>query len=248
MRYALFADIHANLPALEAVLADSRTQSCAKVAFLGDLVNYGRHSRESVELIQELNAPGVLGNHDEACSYDPSGLRYLPKVERMFRSTSSQLNRTQRAWLRQLPLVQTREDFTLVHANLWEPGKWGYVVQAPEAASSFARLQTTLCFFGHTHLQRVFVGPSVIRSLPPARLELDPERKYLINVGSVGLSRDPDPRAAYCIYAAAQRRVEFRRVAYEDEHAHFSALEAHACLSEPNSFPKPLVAGCGTFP
>ncbi len=217
MRYALLADIHANLPALEAVLADARTQGCSKIAFLGDLVNYGRQPRECVELIQALNAPCVMGNHDEACSHEPTDARYLPKVERMFQRTSSRLTLGQRRWLRELPLVHSVADFTIVHANLSAPAKWGYVFQAAEAAPNLQVQQTPLCFYGHTHLQRVFRdGPDPAGERAPARLDLDPARKYLVNVGSVGLSRDPDPRAAYCIYDQTRRAVEFRRVEYDD--------------------------------
>lgn len=214
MKIALFADIHANLPALEAVLADSLAAGCDRYAILGDSVNYGLQPRECLDLIGELDPVSVLGNHDLACSHEPLDERYRPRSERMFQSTASQLRPEQRAWLRAQPLVATLADCTLVHANLRDPAGWGYIFTPAEAALNLARQETPVCFIGHTHQARAFGGPDGRPQQADAWLELEPDQRYLINVGSVGQPREgSESRAAYCIYEVAARRVEFRKVA-----------------------------------
>lgn len=215
MKYAILADIHANLSALEAVVLDSRNEGCTRFAMLGDYVNYGREPRACLDLVRELEAVCVLGNHDQACSHDPADARYLPSAERMFKSTARRLLAEQRAWLQQLPLTRYLDGFTLVHASLADPAGWPYIFAPAEAAASIALQDTPVCFFGHTHLPQIFTGRNGLARPAEGRIGLVEGQKYLINPGSVGLSRDPDPRAAYCIYDPAAGLVEFRRVRFQ---------------------------------
>lgn len=215
MRYAILADIHANLPALEAVIADSRNEGCARFAMLGDYVNYGRDPRACLELIRKLPAVCVLGNHDQACSHDPADARYQPSAERMFRSTARRLLAEQRVWLQGLPLTRELDGCTLVHASLVDPAAWPYIFAPADAAASIALQETPVCFFGHTHLPQIFTGQHGLSRPAEGRIGLVEGQKYLINPGSVGLSRDPDPRAAYCVYDTDAGLVEFRRVRFE---------------------------------
>src|SRR5207248_11777945 len=94
------------------------------------------------------------------------------------------------------------------------------------AMASFAYQQTTLCFFGHTHVQGAFVRNSEVRPAGHDKIRLDSGKQYLVNAGSVGQPRDGDWRAAYSIYLPGDNLVEQRRVAYEIDRTRKKVLAA----------------------
>lgn len=215
MRFAIFGDIHANLPALEAVLSDARTQLCTHYVCLGDIVGYNANPRECLALVRELDCPTVKGNHDEQASMISAHDSFNALAEEAIQWTRGQLNEDEKAWLRELRLQRQVRDFTIVHATLDTPHKWAYVFNQLDAASSFSYQHTTLCFIGHTHSPKAFVRDGSVRSFDLDILPLQPGRKYLVNAGSVGQPRDGDPRAAYVIYDTISNEIELRRIEYD---------------------------------
>jgi len=118
-------------------------------------------------------------------------------------------------WLRDLQLSRQVRDFTIVHATLDTPEQWGYVFNTLDAAASFTYQQTTVCFFGHTHVAGAFVRDDGVKRVKTDELVIEEAKKYFINTGSVGQPRDGDWRAAYCIYHVDKNMVEQRRVEYD---------------------------------
>ncbi len=217
MKFAIFGDIHANLEALQTVLADAQEQGCANFVCLGDIVGYGGSPSECLETVRSLGCPVVRGNHDEGAS-DESTLEDLnPLAESALRWTREQLTADQRQWLRELKLVRQVRDFTIVHATLDSPGAWGYVTNRFDAMASFSYQFTQLCFYGHTHVPRVFEKADSVRAGRGLDFELERGVKYFVNVGSVGQPRDGDWRASYAVYDAQEQIVAIRRVEYDVE-------------------------------
>jgi diadenosine tetraphosphatase ApaH/serine/threonine PP2A family protein phosphatase len=95
------------------------------------------------------------------------------------------------------------------------PEMWGYVVESLEAEASFNYQMTTVCFFGHTHLPIAFIKSNDISGGGYSHLKIDVEKKYFINVGSIGQPRDGDPRASYVVYNLDKQEIELRRVPYD---------------------------------
>jgi len=215
MRFAIFGDIHANLHALEAVLSDARTQLCTHYVCMGDIVGYNANPRECLALVRELECPTVKGNHDEQASMIGEHETFNALAEEAIQWTRAQLSEDEKSWLRELRLQRQVRDFTIVHATLDTPHKWGYIFNQLDAATSFSYQHTTLCFIGHTHSPKAYVRDGSVRSLPLDILPLQAGKKYLINVGSVGQPRDGDPRAAYAIYDTTSNEIELRRVDYD---------------------------------
>ena len=120
----------------------------------------------------------------------------------------------------------TVRDFSIVHATLDSPGEWRYVFNTLDAAASFPAQETTVCFFGHTHVAGAFVRDEGVKNVKVDQLEIEKSKKYLINVGSVGQPRDGDWRAAYCIYHLDKNIVEQRRVEYDLETAQQKVIQA----------------------
>jgi predicted phosphodiesterase len=215
MRFAILSDIHANLEATQAVLTDAHERECTHFVCLGDIVGYNANPHECVEIVQKLECPVVKGNHDEQASLEESSREFNALAEMAINWTRAQLTGTDKSWLRELRLTQQVGDFTIVHATLDAPEQWGYVFNALDAAASFTYQNTTVCFFGHTHVAGAFVHGDGVKRVKVDQLTIDETKKYFINTGSVGQPRDGDWRAAYCIYHLDKNIVEQRRVKYD---------------------------------
>jgi diadenosine tetraphosphatase ApaH/serine/threonine PP2A family protein phosphatase len=215
MRLAILSDLHANLEATEAVLTDAREQDCTDFVCLGDVVGYNANPQECVEIVQKLECPVIMGNHDEQAALDESSRDFNALAEMAIDWTRAQLTGADKTWLRELPLSREVRDFTIVHATLDTPGQWGYVFNTLDAAASFTHQHTTVCFFGHTHVAGAFVRDDGVKRVKVDQLRIDQTKKYFINTGSVGQPRDGDWRAAYCIYHIDKNVVEQRRVKYD---------------------------------
>jgi predicted phosphodiesterase len=215
MRFAVLSDIHSNLEALDAVLADARAQACTQFVCLGDVVGYNANPSECVQRIRELDCPVVKGNHDEQASIAASTEDFNALAEEAISWTRDHLSVDDKAWLFDLPFTQQVHDFTIVHATLDSPGNWGYVFNDVDAIASFTYQQTALCFFGHTHWPTAFADDGRVHRLMSGQITLAPGWKYFLNPGSVGQPRDGDWRAAYFIYDVEHNMVEQRRVRYD---------------------------------
>jgi predicted phosphodiesterase len=215
MRIAIFGDIHANLEAFEVVLADAREQGCVSHICLGDVVGYNANPRECLEKVQSLKCPVVKGNHDDYAASDSSLESFNPLAEVAIQWTRDQLAPAERFWLGRLPLISKIHGFTVVHASLEDPGAWGYVLNQLDAAASFSKQTTELCFFGHTHTPRAYIKDSSVVGLPFDQLILEPGKRYFVNAGSVGQPRDGDWRAAYVVFDQGKRTIRLRRLRYD---------------------------------
>ena len=215
MRFAIISDVHANLEALEAVLADAHDNKCTHFVCLGDVVGYNANPHECVERIRELDCPIVKGNHDEQASLVESSRDFNEMAEAAIQWTRDNLTAEDIEWLRDLKLQRQVRDFTIVHATLDTPEQWGYVFNNLDAATSFTYQHTTVCFFGHTHVPMAFIRDEGVQRQQIDKLRIEPGKKYFINVGSVGQPRDGDWHAAYCIYHIESNIVEQRRLKYD---------------------------------
>ena len=215
MRLAIFSDIHANLEALEAVLADAHKRKCTHFVCLGDVVGYNANPHECVDRIRKLECPIVKGNHDEQASLPESSSDFNELAERAIKWTRDNLTDEDKQWLRELPLQRQVRDFTIVHATLDTPEQWGYVFSNLDAAASLTYQHTTVCFFGHTHIPMVFIRDDGVRRERIEHIRIEPTKKYFINMGSVGQPRDGNWRAAYCTYDIENNLVEQLRVKYD---------------------------------
>jgi predicted phosphodiesterase len=215
MRFAIFGDIHANLEALQTVLADAREQGCTDYVCLGDVVGYNANPKECLSLVQSLKCPVVKGNHDEYSSSDSVLDSLNPLAELAIQWTRDELTLEEKQWLSALPYVCEVHGFTIVHATLFDPPSWDYVLNQLNAAASFSEQKTEICFYGHTHVPRAYLRESSVIGMPYDQLSLIEGPQYFINVGSVGQPRDGDWRASYVIFDQEARKVFLRRLPYD---------------------------------
>jgi diadenosine tetraphosphatase ApaH/serine/threonine PP2A family protein phosphatase len=214
MRIAVISDIHANLPALDAVIA-----ALGEVDawwHLGDVVGYGPHPDEVVARLVEIGAIGVRGNHDVAALGSPEVEWFNPDARRAIEWTERRITPATRGWLAALPDRLEVDDVTLVHGSARDP-IWEYVTTGPVARASLAAFTTPYLLHGHTHVPVAWrdddghleaLGPS-----DGSEVALD-ERRLLLNPGSVGQPRDGDPRAGAVVLDTVARTATWRRVRY----------------------------------
>lgn len=225
MRALLVSDIHANLEALEAVLAAAPAHDV--VWNLGDLVGYGANPNEVIEESRRQGQIFVRGNHDRACCGLGGIEEFNPVAQRAARWTECVLTGEHREWLRQMaagPIMPDGPQVSCVHGSPADEDE--YIVTVRDAWPSLHETTTRLTFFGHTHIQGGFAtnGDEWFRLAPrystrdeaeQFELPLREGARYLLNPGSVGQPRDGDWRAAFALYDDAQMLLTWYRVPYD---------------------------------
>ncbi len=220
MRYAVLSDVHGNLEALQGVLEDARQQGVGGVVCLGDFVGYGPDPNACVDLLRELVAVALVGNHDLAALGRLDTRHFNLFARAAVEWTRDQLSPAVRAYLGGLRPREVFQGALLVHASPRDPVE-EYILDWETADDNFRAAEFSVCLFGHTHVPVRFVHDgqrTYVLPLPASSpVELEPHLRYLVNVGSVGQPRDGDPRAGYVILDTRARTVELRRVAYPVE-------------------------------
>jgi diadenosine tetraphosphatase ApaH/serine/threonine PP2A family protein phosphatase len=221
VRYLVLADVHANMEALEAVLAHAQARGFERTLVLGDIVGYGPNPNEAIARVQSLEpAATIRGNHDKvACGLEqPEGFNAVAKRAALW--SFDTLTPANRAWLAALPhgpsIVDDRVE--ICHGSPFDED--AYVFDELDAVRALKASRRPLCLFGHTHcpisfeLSQERVEALGTPGVEATRIPLRAHSKYLINPGSVGQPRDGDPRAAYGIADTSANVVELYRVDY----------------------------------
>jgi predicted phosphodiesterase len=221
VRYLIVSDLHANLEALQAVIAQT-AGTYDQAICCGDLVGYGADPNPVCDWVRTNCAVVVRGNHDRASTGQDDLEWFNPVARNAAVWTLKTLSPQNSEYILALPRgPATVGDFQVFHGSPYDEDE--YVIAAGEAGQAFTYLETRTAFFGHTHVQGGFIwNRSRVETIPrtPANTEshtmfVDPECAYMINPGSLGQPRDGDPRAAYVIYDTEAREVAYRRVAYD---------------------------------
>jgi diadenosine tetraphosphatase ApaH/serine/threonine PP2A family protein phosphatase len=224
---AILSDIHSNLEALNAVLAEIDRRGITKIICLGDIVGYGPNPVECLDLIRQRAQASIMGNHDFAVFYEPYNFNAGAEsacfwTRRQFENHSPLAQRSQRwSYLAGLPARLEHERFTAVHASPRKPiNEYIFpddIYTNPGKFTALFERFEKLCFVGHTHVPGVFLqGPDFYTPEEiQGRFAIDPAEKAIINVGSVGQPRDRDPRSSFAILH--QEHVEFVRLEYDVE-------------------------------
>jgi len=221
---AILSDIHGNIDALGAVLADVVGQRCFAIFGLGDIIGYGPEPAACVKLMREYAAINLMGNHEamylatRVCSDNRLAPEDLGDLRAALLLCAEQIEGGDADWIGGLPLAVPVSGMTLVHGSLHEPPTFGYILNRSLAKEHFAAQETRVSFYGHTHVPVIWQeerGKIAAYTPGDGRVRLDAGCRYAIGVGSVGQPRDDDPRACYVVYQPAADTVEFRRVAYD---------------------------------
>lgn len=234
MRALVLSDIHANLEALNAVLAaaEAREPKYDELWNLGDLVGYGGSPNQVIDRIRPIETLVVRGNHDRVCCGLTSPNSFNPVARNAALWTRNELTPANLAWLRavpQGPVNPAREGITLSHGSPLDEDQ--YILNMRDAWAPLQQMLTPVTFFGHTHIQGGFSQrdhewhelrpqfPSADASQDTHTsswtLRLHAGTRHLINPGSVGQPRDRDWRAAFALFDSDACEITFYRVPYD---------------------------------
>lgn len=225
MKYGILGDIHANLSALQTALDQMDRAQVDAVLSVGDVVGYGAAPKECIDLLREVGAIVVKGNHDAACTGELDDRHFNAYARAAVKWTRDNLSLEEIHWLVELPMTATLEHCQVSHGTLYRPELFDYIMSTTDADPSLDIMERPVCFVGHSHvpitLMRLREEPDRTAYTLDADIDVGEARASLVNVGSVGQPRDEDPRTAYAIYDTDAARVQVLRSEYDIE------LEAH---------------------
>jgi predicted phosphodiesterase len=218
MRYAIICDVHSNLEALEAVLAEIKRQGVDKTVHLGDIVGYNINPNECVEILRSENIESIMGNHDAAACGLDDPLWFNSTAKEAVIWTRKQLTKENREYLRTLPETLILDgDILLSHGS--PENRDNYVLDWMDAMRQFGvmdKMSVKIGFYGHSHLPALFAFRGFNHDLEQTgKHTLDPNNVYLINFGGLGQPRDGDPRTCFGIFDTEAMTVEFFRIKYD---------------------------------
>jgi predicted phosphodiesterase len=233
MRYLILSDIHANIDALESVLAAAPADTWDRALVLGDLVGYGAEPNAVIDRILALHPLMVIrGNHDKAACGIDDGSSFNIVARTAAQWTLETLTPSNREYLRALPAGPAIIDETVEICHGAPFDEDHYVFDSDDAGHALDTARRPLCLFGHTHLPVIFLRDQArFEGLAPdsaddVDVSIEAGVSYLINAGSVGQPRDGDPRAAFGIYNSEGPSLRLRRIAYPIQQAQRRILSA----------------------
>jgi predicted phosphodiesterase len=221
MKYGVLGDIHANLSALETVLADIDRIGVDVLLSVGDIVGYGAAPAACIDLLRERDVLTVKGNHDAAVVRELDDRYFNNYARQAVRWTQANLDRQRQDWLAALPLTRELEHCQVSHGTLYRPELFDYILSTTDADPSLDVMTKPMCFVGHSHvpiaLLRLTDALDRTAYSTDREIELADVTACLLNVGSVGQPRDENPKTGYAVYDTDARRAWLTRLPYDIE-------------------------------
>jgi predicted phosphodiesterase len=219
MRLAIFSDTHGNYDAFDQVLQDIDTCDVDAVISLGDNIGYGPESDCVIKKIKALNIPSVQGNHELALNDEEYLSWFNPAARKSLIKTRDLLSQTSIRYISQFEPVITSYDCRFVH-GFPPDSPLIYMFQVSESRKQkvFEEMTERLCFIGHTHTLEIlsYDGNDIqYEDLPKGLSRLDPAKKYIINIGSVGQPRDSSNNAKYVVWDSLEDSLDVRFISYD---------------------------------
>ncbi|HOC01888.1 MAG TPA: metallophosphoesterase family protein [bacterium] len=232
MLYGILSDIHGNLEAILAVKNMLQQMDIEKILVLGDIVGYGANPVECLDILESIKATVIKGNHEEALlTGDFAEFNTDAKIamEWTRKNVPDKYLQKISMWKETMDI----DDFIICHGGLNNPLHF-YTNSRTKAKKMFDEFQFNYCFIGHTHFPMAFslekgsTTPAIIAEQADGRIHLiiSPEKRFILNVGSVGQPRDGNPEACCGIYNTESRVFELHRIPYPTEIASKKIIDA----------------------
>ena len=220
MRYGIVSDVHANLPALEAVFEALRRAGVEKVLCAGDIVGYGANPNECIEFLADRQVDCIAGNHDLMAVGRLADERAIRLARQTLQWTRMVLTQRSRDFLGRLPInAQVGDQFVLAHGSLddsqeYVSGPRRATVELKRMARAFPTAEWLI--LGHTHRPEAFqLDARAPHTTRRGAIQLPPKSRWLLNPGSVGQSRSWSVRANYLVVDTVAATARFGQVRYD---------------------------------
>ncbi|MDM8524885.1 metallophosphoesterase family protein [Desulfococcaceae bacterium HSG8] len=219
MKLAVISDIHANMEAFRAVLADIDKMNVGAIISLGDNIGYGPEPNQAIELIRERKIPSVMGNHEMVIADHSYLERFNPIARKSLKKTIGMLTPDSINYIRKMKPCSVFQGYRFVHG--FPPdmiSTYLFQISDTRLRNVFKRMKERICFVGHTHELEIvgFDGQEITRTpMHKGITFLYDEKQYIINIGSVGQPRDGNNNAKYAIWDTLNYHIEVRFVPYD---------------------------------
>lgn len=224
MKIAVISDIHSNLAALREAINYVKNADIDKIVCLGDVVGYGPRPNECVELIRQHCPICLMGNHDHAVLGLTDTYHFNQYARDAVNWTRRTLTLHNKAYLESLPFSHPENEIFYVHSTPVHPEEWHYILSDFEAKEYLDRISQRVCFLGHSHIPVVFSSDGQSRYQEEMELDIQ-DKKYIVNVGSVGQPRDGDPRLCFVIFDMKSGLLKFIRLEYPVKETYDEIME-----------------------
>jgi diadenosine tetraphosphatase ApaH/serine/threonine PP2A family protein phosphatase len=199
MRYAIISDLHANLEAVTACFDEIEKIKPDRIICLGDLVDYCAQPNEVIEIVKAKCDVVILGNHDESQFNYAMIERYTETARISSVHTRKVINPGYPEYFKSLYYAHSENNLLFVHASPLRPETYRYVLNSETAEANFESFKERVCFIGHSHKPVIFENSGgLVNSAQEGRL--NPVKRYIINVGSVGQPRDGNPMLSFGLF------------------------------------------------
>ena len=217
MKYIIFSDVHSNLESLKSFCRVTESILHDKKVCLGDIVGYNADPNPVVEWIRDKTDFALAGNHDYSVLNKTDASYLNPAAYQASLWTRKNLTNSNKDFLNTLPIEKEKDGIYWVYSSPFEPKKWHYVSTKKSAEKNFNYFDQAICFVGHSHLPGIFEKNknNKVCSHETTKEELDPESRYIINVGSLGQPRDGNPDPVFVFYDSVSHIVKFFRFSYD---------------------------------
>lgn len=220
MPYAVFADIHGNLEALETAVEYAKKRRLSQFMVLGDSIGYGADPNECLKWALQNASLHVLGNHEAAVICEKNLEKFTSSAREAIDWSAKRLRPELISGIQVLSYLQTRENMTLAHGTMHGPEEFHYLFDESDAYKSFLALRTLFGFVGHSHVPCFFAEKEGTGGcLKEGVLKLRKHERYLLNPGSIGQPRDRDPRLSFGIFDESELTFEIVRLPYDNRKA-----------------------------
>jgi len=227
MHYAILADVHGNLEALQSALNYLRDRGIDRCYFPGDLVNYGANPNECLTMAEEISSGTIAGNHERALFDDWVAEGFNPCARQALEWTKLHLDPQWLPVLEKLPLIRVEKTFAFSHGSIAFPDRFEYLSRYEDSLPSWDALTTPIGWIGHTHVPQIFMKTAAKSFyLREGEYALDRDETYLINAGSVGQPRDGDSRLGFAVFDEESYALEMVRLPYNNQKAAKKIREA----------------------
>jgi len=218
MIIAIISDIHANLEALTVAINFILERNASKILCCGDIVGYGPDPSSCINLLRRYDFKSVYGNHDKAILTDSIGIYFNEDAIVALNIQKNLINAEQIGFIKKLPFTISEDEYILTHSFLSKQSPYKYVYDEKTATENMALTRKRILFIGHSHIPGfvVFEGEKVtfMNAFNNISINIEKGKRYLVNVGSIGQSRDGNPQLSVCIYDTEDNFIEIVRLPY----------------------------------
>ena len=208
MRISIISDIHSNLEALDKTLQLIKQKNIDEIVCLGDIIGYGANPNECIDLVRQATSKILLGNHDEAATSLKQIEDFNPYARNAVMWTSKQLTEPNKEFIRGLPNKLELNGLLFTHSSPYQPEEWHYILSPSEAQFNFDFFTQPICFIGHSHAPVIFSEDYWARDVVR-------DKRFIINVGSVGQPRDLNWKLSFGIFDTDKWMYENIRAEYD---------------------------------